>query len=215
MELLRYGQPPSLVLGVCREYRRRQSRRERARSARVLSHPGNALLAADQGGTQKKASSPLLGVGLSYYKAIEHAIWGVDLVFGGRSEVVLNPTILTVVLAIKIPVKAVKAAFLVIEPGANIGWVDGYVKWNDQPSGDAQRVDLDTPGPGFGGQLAIGADWYFTKNLGVNVRGGYRYLKVEFNHYDSNGDPYFSIDGENVEPDLSGMYGVAGVSLRF
>ena len=138
-----------------------------------------------------------------------------DLVFGGRSEVVLNPTILTVVLAIKIPVKAVKAAFLVIEPGANIGWVDGYVKWNDQPSGDAQRVDLDTPGPGFGGQLAIGADWYFTKNLGVNVRGGYRYLKVEFNHYDSNGDPYFSIDGENVEPDLSGMYGVAGVSLRF
>lgn len=69
----------------------------------------------------------------------------------------------------------------------------------------------------FGANAEIGADFWFTEGVGLNIKAGYRYSKGDLTGKYVGTGVYLSSNGNDMKQpvDYSGFYINAGLSLSF
>lgn len=155
-------------------------------------------------------SSFAFGAGFGLMLPSDHALWGTKLSFGGRDELVLKPTVLTIPFIFRSELQDSHMA-LTLEPAMAFGWVTGSL---DRSSGSDLEFVM-APGIGFVG--AGGIEYRFSKGLSASMKVGYRLLKAALVIDDatsSTGQSQMTVNGENVSADLSGAFGTFGIALE-
>ena len=151
-----------------------------------------------------------IGIGVELYN--NRAFWGTKLDFGGRTEIALQPTILYVSLPIRIPISQNRSLFVAIDPAIQIGLLTGHLT-----TMSGTRYDIG-PTAGIGGKLPVGLDMFFSGNIGLALRTGFRYFKADVGFKDSTsstGYSQFTVNGEKVKADMTGVFMTMGLVVRF
>lgn len=164
-----------------------------------------------------------IGAGAGYYLPADHALWGTKVAFGGGTELVLKPGIVTIPLAVRAPLSDHRNLFLIVEPALALSWVDGYL---DSGRTGSQRVSLySTPkyGMAAGFQALGGLEAVLFDHLAASIKGGVRSVKpkvlTDTGYFGSSsssvGDDMYQvkIKGEDLVADLSGTFVEWGLSL--
>lgn len=152
-----------------------------------------------------------LGIGAMLFNS--HALWGTKLGFGGRAELALKPFMMYVSVPVRfLAIGKSGGGYIGIYPAVLIGWVTGHITHLN-----GTRYEI-TPGGGFGFQVPLSIDFYFSKHLGMEFRAGYRFIQagVGWSNPDSpTGYTAFTINDELVKADLSGVFMTTGLLIRF
>ena len=159
-----------------------------------------------------KSKDPLsYGIGMGFLIPPSHSLWGTEVVFGGGHELVLNPFIISFYMPIKYALGDSKDLFLTLDPALLMGWVtgtyNGYTTMNFSPS------------PGFGFGAAAGLQYFLSSSIEISLKGGFRLLKTNLAYASSSSSTGFkqpdTESGDPVKADLSGVYIIYGIGIRF
>lgn len=169
-------------------------------------------------GASSTEDSTLVGLSFGYLKPPEHTLWGQDLAHGGNlsylgygSEVVINPTIYSLGLPMKMPLGS-QSLYFTLEPAIDIGTVEGSMSWFNPAGGFKRDITKTTGG---GGELAAGIDAYLATHFGVNFRVGYRMLNISTQLLQQTKASPPTFEYRDVKIDLSGVFATLGASVRF
>ncbi|UCE21958.1 MAG: GyrI-like domain-containing protein [Candidatus Aminicenantes bacterium] len=161
------------------------------------------------------SSNFALGVGADVHISSPHALWGTQIFWGGRQEVVLKPFIIGVKMPLRIKIgTAGMMMSITVSPALLTGWVTGtydnsatLTYWEFTPSSKM----------GFG--LSGGLETFFGKSFGFGVTAGFRSLTVGLAFEDPSSSTGYSsptmLSGELVTVDLGGTYMTTGLLIRF
>ncbi|NQT91504.1 MAG: hypothetical protein HQ559_01995 [Lentisphaerae bacterium] len=150
------------------------------------------------------------GVGVQLYNS--HALWGTKVVYGGKAEFVLQPTVFYVPLSIRIDISGDNTMLLVADPAFLLCMAKGKLTTF---GGTRYRLDASN---GMGWHVPVGFEFLLGDMLGLSARAGYRSLKVDV-IFDSSASPtgykQFQVNGQDVQADLSGMFFTFAAALYF
>lgn len=153
----------------------------------------------------------IMGMGLSAIIPPSHSLWGTNLYFGGRQELVLSPQIISFSMPFKISLAQDMGMYLKIRPALLMGWVAGTY------SSSTSYLEF-VPAPGFGFGLSGGMDVFFTETIGLNFTLGTRFVQTALCFKNPASETGFSqpilSNGEKVFVDLSGTYITFGLLLH-
>ncbi len=161
------------------------------------------------------SSNFALGVGADVHVASPHALWGSQIFWGGKQEIVLNPFIVGIKMPLRIKIgTAGMQMSLTASPALLTGWVTGtydnsatLTYWEFTPSSKM----------GFG--MSGGIETFLGKSFGFGVNIGFRSLIVGLSFEDPSSSTGYSspttLSGELVTVDLGGMYMTTGLLIRF
>jgi hypothetical protein len=151
------------------------------------------------------------GASMGFIIPASHSLWGTQLYFGGRQELVLNPTIVSVGMPIKFQLGNSQRFYGTIHPAMLMGWVTGT--YTSTTTGL-----MFTASPSFGFGMSVEGEAMFSRLLGATFRFGFRSLKADLAFEDASSTTGYSQpllnDGEEVQADLGGTYMTIGVSLH-
>lgn len=150
-----------------------------------------------------------MGIGLGLILPPSHSLWGSQIYFGGRQELVLNPQIFCFFIPLKI--QLIKGMYLSVSPAMLMGWVTGDYD-------DGFNYLEFTPSPTFGFGVSGALELYFMKSLGLSFKYGFRNLTTNLCYKDPTSETGYSqpvlANGDEVKPDLGGYYMTVGLILR-
>jgi len=161
------------------------------------------------------SSNFALGVGADVHISSPHALWGSQIFWGGRQEIVLNPFIVGVKMPLRIKIgTAGMMMSITASPSLLMGWVTGtydnsatLTYWEFTPSSKM----------GFG--MSGGVETFLGKSFGFGVTVGFRSLTVGLSFEDPSSSTGYSSPatsgGELVTVDLGGTYMTTGLLIRF
>ncbi len=161
------------------------------------------------------SSNFALGVGADVHISSPHALWGTQIFWGGRQEVILKPFIIGVKMPLRIKIgTAGMMMSITVSPALLTGWVTGtydnsatLTYWEFTPSSKM----------GFG--LSGGLETFLGKSFGFGVTAGFRSLTVGLAFEDPSSSTGYSsptmLSGELVTVDLGGTYMMTGLLIRF
>jgi hypothetical protein len=152
------------------------------------------------------SESFMLGMGLGCAMPPSHSLWGTDLYYGGRSELVMNPYIVNFSIPMKFRIIPDSGLFFTFSPDLLMGWVTGYLHTSNA------NINYQ-PYAKFGAGASVGMDYMFAKWIGLSMKAGVRSLKTQ-PLYNGNSVPLLN-NGSDVMVDLSGSYAMAGAVLSF
>lgn len=162
----------------------------------------------------------LLGIGLSLNIPPSHSIWGSNLGFGFRDELVLSPYILSLDLAVRYAVKELEGLSVTVSPSLLLSLLSGDLDWSGNISlsngtlvGPATyNTNMGSIGMGFG--ISAGAEYYFGM-FGLSLKLGYRILNSGL-MFDSSLGSWSMVDpgGNAIGLDLGGLYGAVGILVK-
>ena len=156
-----------------------------------------------------------LGFGTDVHVASPHALWGSQIFWGGRQEIVLKPFIVGFKMPLRIKIGGAGMMMsLTASPALLMGWVTGtydnsttLTYWEFTPSSKM----------GFG--VSGGIETFLGKSFGFGVNVGYRSLTVGLSFVDPSSSTGYSSPttsgGELVTVDLGGTYMTTGLLIRF
>ena len=154
-----------------------------------------------------------LGVGTDILISSPHALWGSQIYWGGRQEIVLSPFIMAIKTPLRMKIGGIGMNMSVTaSPALLMGWVTGTYD-----SGSSTYWEF-TPSSGMGFGMSGGFEMFFGKSLGMGMNIGWRSLTVGLSFEDSNSETGSSsplIGGEPVTVDLGGTYITTGILFRF
>ena len=161
------------------------------------------------------SSNFALGVGTDVHVSSPHALWGSQIFWGGRQEIVLNPFIVGFKMPLRIKIGGAGMLMsITASPALLMGWVTGtydnsatLTYWEFSPSTKM----------GFG--MSGGIETFLGKSFGFGVNIGYRSLTVGLSFEDPSSSTGYSSPatsgGELVTVDLGGTYMTTGLLIRF
>ena len=153
-----------------------------------------------------------LGAEVQLLMTNSHAIWGTNLFYGGRNEVYYSLTSFNIVMPYKRALDEKSNVLLVIEPGFDMGFMNGKISTTTGVYDQAFTV-------GPGGHIATGMDLIIARSINVWGRVGYRILKVNEMHANPSSTTGYSsfyvngLDGETVKVDWSGLFLSIGLDI--
>jgi hypothetical protein len=159
-----------------------------------------------------------MGVGVSMNVPPSHSIWGSNLYFGGRNELVLDPY--TFSLDVPFRYAFQDSGFsLTLTPSLLMTFLTGKYSTNGIVNIDGKPVtgtfytNMGSMGLGFG--LSASAEYYLGM-FGLGAKLGFRMLESAIN-FDSVVGPWSPSDGKGnaINIDLGGSYMTIGVMLKF
>lgn len=152
-----------------------------------------------------------IGFTFGFIIPISHSIWGTQIIYGGKYEIVLDPHIMTLGLPIKYRIS--DSVNVVAEPAMLIGWVTG--KYTDPNPANNKTFDA-APGVGFG--IMMGIEYFLFENFGISLNAGARVLTTDLMYADTTSGTGYSQpvlnNGTPVTVDLGGFYIKIGVMLH-
>ncbi|MGD8535584.1 MAG: GyrI-like domain-containing protein, partial [Candidatus Aminicenantes bacterium] len=152
------------------------------------------------------SSNFALGFGTDVHVASPHALWGTQIFWGGRQEIVLKPFIVGFKMPLRIKIGGAGMMMsLTASPSLLMGWVTGtydnsatLTYWEFTPSSKM----------GFG--VSGGIETFLGKSFGFGVNVGFRSLTVGLSFEDPSSSTGYSspttLSGELVTVDLGGTY---------
>lgn len=161
------------------------------------------------------SSNFALGVGTDVNIASPHALWGSQIFWGGRQEIVLKPFIVGFKMPLRIKIGGAGMMMsITASPALLMGWVTGtydnsatLTYWEFTPSSKM----------GFG--MSGGLETFLGKSFGFGVNIGFRSLTVGLSFVDPSSSTGYSSpttsSGELVTVDLGGTYMTTGLLIRF
>jgi len=165
-----------------------------------------------------------LGVGMSMNLPPSHSIWGSNLYYGGRDELVLNPYILSLDIPFRYAFKGIDGFSLTVEPSLLMAFLTGYYTLGTGHNLVVNGVTLYPPdtfpanmgsmGVGFG--MSLGAEYYFGM-FGLGAKFGFRMLQSALNYDSTAAGPWSPTDGSGnvIGIDLGGSYMTIGIMMKF
>jgi len=156
-----------------------------------------------------------LGVGADVLIPSPHALWGTQIVWGGRQEIVLSPFIMGIKMPVRIKIGGVGMNMSVTaSPALLMGWVTGT--YDNSASSTYWEF---TPSSKMGFGLSGGIEMFFGKSLGMGINMGWRSLTVGLSFENSSSETGYSSplmsSGDPVTVDLGGTYITMGLLVRF
>ncbi len=156
------------------------------------------------------------GSGLGFYMGSYPALWESTVNYGGQqADLKLGYNILSVYGSVQYGVVPGEL-YLSFEPSLLIGF--GYGTLTSQGYKVPSTVNFQSDG--IGGEVALGAEWYFTPSLGLYMKERLRFLGLPdvLTYADSKSSTGYSTytlpDGSSPSMPLSGAYTAVGVELR-
>jgi hypothetical protein len=178
------------------------------------------------GGTFMTALNPertlYLGAGGSLNLPPSHSIWGSNLYYGGRDELVLNPYILSIDLPFRFALREPKGLCFTASPSLLLAFLSGYYNASSShplsinggmPMYGKFETNIGSMGMGFG--MAASAEYFF-RIVGISAKFGFRILNASLN-FDSSQGPWSPMDAaqKSIGIDLGGASMAIGVLLQF
>jgi hypothetical protein len=152
------------------------------------------------------------GASLEFAIPASHSLWGTQLYFGGRQELVLSPWLLSVGMPIRYRLGTGGRIYATATPALLMGWVSGTYT-----SSSTNLNFTRSPALGFG--LSVDGEVMFSKHFAVNLRVGFRSLKTDLVFEDGSSSTGYSqpllANGEEVQADLGGTFMSIGASLHY
>jgi hypothetical protein len=165
------------------------------------------------------ANTLCVGVDFSITIPPSHSIWGSNLYFGGRTELVLNPYTVALGMPFRyafngknFSVQAEPAFLITIMTGKYS--TSGIVNVDDHQLTGTFNAGIGSMGMGFG--FNVGAQYYLG-NFGLGIKYGLRSEKASLSFNDATAGAWSPVDS-NDEPlklDLGGSYLTVGLMIRF
>lgn len=158
-----------------------------------------------------RADAIMLGASLGFTIPASHSLWGTQLYFGGRQELVLNPMIFSFGLPLKFQLGSSQRFYASVKPAMLMGWVTGTY------TSETTWIDF-TPAPSFG--FGVSGEWetMISRMFGFDATLGFRVLKADLAFENASSETGYSQplldNGEEVQADLGGMYMTLGLSLH-
>lgn len=173
----------------------------------IIPNSGSAAFFAFDIGTRVpiKEDRIFSDVGWSFIKPATHAIWGTNLYYGGRNEVVFEPFFWSITLSYNQAIDKKNHLFVMIEPGLDLAFMKGHINTSTNYLEFKNNF-------GLGWHLEGGINYMLSKNFGFAIRAGARFIKVDamyINESSSTGYSQPYIDASNSEllkVDWSGAY---------
>lgn len=161
------------------------------------------------------SSNFAVGVGTDVLIASPHALWGSQIFWGGRQEIVLSPFIMGIKMPLRIKIgSAGMMMSITASPALLMGWVTGTY----DNSATSTYWDF-TPSSKMGFGVSGGIETFFGKSFGMGVSMGYRSLTVGLSFEDPSSSTGYSTPvtsgGDPVTVDLGGTYITTGILIRF
>lgn len=152
-----------------------------------------------------------VGVGAQLYNS--HAFWGTKIVYGGKDEFVLQPTVLYVPMSLRIDLSDDGSFLLVLDPAILMCFAKGKLSTRS-----GRRYNLDASN-GIGWHVPVGVEFLLGDMLGLSARAGYRSLKVDV-IFKSSDSPtgykqFLTSGGQEVQADMTGMFLTVAAALYF
>ena len=158
-----------------------------------------------------KGDAVLLGASAGVILPADHSLWGTELYFGGRQELVLDPMIFSVGMPIRFRLGGSGRFYGTVNPSMLMGWVTGT--YTSSTTGLSF-----TASPGFGFGMSVEGEVMLSRLLGATCRFGIRALKTDLSFEDVTSSTGYSQplldNGEAVQADLGGSYMTIGVCLH-
>lgn len=156
-----------------------------------------------------------VGVGADVHISAPHALWGSQIFWGGRQEIVLNPLIIGVKMPFRIMTGGgAMSISLTATPSLLMGWVTGT--YENNASGTYWEF---VPSSKMGFGISGGMEIFFGKGFGVGITAGMRMLTTGLAFDDPASETGYSTPitstGDEVTVDLGGMYVMSGLLIRF
>ena len=159
-----------------------------------------------------------LGVDFGLNVPPSHSIWGTNLYFGGRNELVLNPYILNIGMPLRLG-SGGSGLSMTFNPSMLMNFLSGKYSTNGTINVDGKSLtgtfntSMGSIGMGFG--LSLGAE-YHLGIVGIGVKYGARILKSAVYFNNNNGGAWSPIDsnGKEIKLDLGGSYLTVGMMLK-
>jgi hypothetical protein len=151
------------------------------------------------------------GISMSVAIPASHALWGTQLYYGGRQELVLDPMIFSVGMPIRFQLGSSQRFFATVTPAMLMGWVTGT--YTSSTTGLTF-----TASPSFGFGMSAEGEVMFSRLFGATCRFGFRRLKADLAFEDDSSSTGYSTPllstGEEVQADLGGTYFTMGIALH-
>ena len=129
-------------------------------------------------------SSLGLGIAVGAAVPVDRSLWGTQTIFGGRTELVLNPFIAHVALPLRMPLSQGENVTVSIAPTMLMALTTGHLNQGEQRTGFS-------PGPGFGLGGTLSLVVLFAGALGFSLEAGARVLEADIVWKDSSRDTGF------------------------
>lgn len=155
-----------------------------------------------------------LGVGTDLLISSSHALWGTQIIWGGRQEIVLRPFIMGIKMPLRMKIGGLGMMMSVtVSPALLMGWVTGTYD-----SGSSTYWEF-TPSSNMGFGMSAGFEMFFGKSLGMGMNMGWRSLTVGLSFENPSSETGYSTpltgSGDPVTVDLGGTYITTGLLIRF
>lgn len=155
-----------------------------------------------------------LGVGADFLIPSPHALWGSQIVWGGRQEIVLSPFIMGIKMPLRMKIGGMGMMMSVTaSPTLLMGWVTGTYD-----NGSSTYLEF-TPSSKMGFGMSGGVEMFFGKSLGMGINMGWRSLTVALAYENPSSETGYSTpvlsSGAPVTVDLGGTYITTGLLIRF
>jgi len=156
-----------------------------------------------------------LGFGTEVMISAPHALWGSQIFWGGRQEIVLNPFIVGFKMPLRIKIGGAGMMMsITASPMMLMGWVTGTY---DNSASSTYWEFTPSSKTGFG--ASGGIETFFGKSFGVGMNVGFRSLTVGLSFKDPGSSTGYSTpilsSGDPVTVDLGGTYVTTGLLIRF
>lgn len=161
------------------------------------------------------SSNFAIGVGGDVHISAPHALWGSQIFWGGRQEIVLSPLIIGVKMPFRIMTGGGGMSIsLTATPSLLMGWVTGT--YDNSASGTYWEF---VPSSKMGFGISGGMEIFFGKGFGMGITAGMRMLTTGLAFDDPTSETGYSApitsSGDEVTVDLGGMYVMTGLLIRF
>lgn len=165
-----------------------------------------------------ESNTSFLGVGFSINIPPSHSIWGSNLYYGGRNELVLNPYILSVGIPYRYAFRP-SGFSLTLDPSLLMSVLTGKYSTNGNITIDGKNLtgtfstNMGSMGIGFG--LGLGAEYHFGF-FGLGVKYGMRFLNSAVYFNDDSVGAWSPTDSNknNIKLNLGGSYLSVGIMLK-
>jgi hypothetical protein len=160
-----------------------------------------------------------LGVDFAMYIPPSHSIWGSNLYFGGRNELVLNPYMLSLGMPLRLGFGN-SGLSMTFDPSMLMNVLSGKYSTNGTINVDGKSLtgtfNTSTGSMGIGFGMSIGAELHMGI-IGIGVKYGARILRSAVYFNNNNGGSWSPVDsnGDEIKLDLGGSYLTVGMMLKF
>jgi hypothetical protein len=160
-----------------------------------------------------------LGVGMTFNIPPSHSIWGSNLYYGGRNELVLSPYMLSLDMPLRLGFGN-SGLSMTMDPALLMGFLGGKYSTNGNVNVEGTtmtgtfQTSLGSMGAGFG--MALGAEFSLGA-FGIGIKYGARILKsaVYFNYNNGSKGVWSPVENnKEIKLDLGGSYLSVGLMLR-